>query len=143
MAVVKKKSKVLAEDELEGRAKLEVEQFVEFTKTRAKMAQVAYDAQDKQTQRVLDLIRDRLIVGANGLIRISPNGAKGETYAIHVGMDVLKANALWVATEILKDLALFDFKVANYEFPDVYCAACGTALKPAGSNKPLKKKGKR
>ena len=139
----KKKVKVLTEDELEGRAKLEVEQMVELARVRGEMAQAAYDAQDKPTQRVLDVMRDRFLLGANGIVRISPNGARGETYAVQVEMDVLKANALFMATEILKDFALFDFRVESYEFPDVWCAACGTELAPKGSKKPLKKKKKR
>jgi hypothetical protein len=139
-AAVKKKGKVLSEEELEGRAKDEVALMVEQSRVRGEMGQAAYDAQDKETQRVLDLMVKRFLLGANGIVRISPNGAKGESYAVSVSMDVLKANALWQATEILKDFALFDFQIANYEFPDVYCAACGTALKPKSSNKPLKKK---
>ena len=144
--VKKKKQRGTAEELeiLQGRAEAEVEKLVELAEIRGKVAQKAYDAQDKRTRKVIDAIVDRLLLGANGLIRVAPQGSKGEPYAVSISMESLKHNALFIATELMKDFALFDFKVENYVFPDVFCAGCGTKLVKKGQQKkakaPLKKK---
>jgi hypothetical protein len=132
---------------LQERAEEEISAWIELTSVRGEAARKAYDAQDKETQAVLDVIQERLLLGANGYVRISPQGAKGESYAVQVSLEDLKKNALFVATEILKDFALFDFKVANYEFPEVFCAACGMTLPKRNAQRkaktPLKKRRRR
>jgi hypothetical protein len=44
---------------------------------------------------------------------------------------------MYVATEILKDLALFEIKVANYKFPDINCSNCGAEIE---KTRPKKKR---
>ena len=132
-AVVKKKVDYQKLDAaMQEAAEEEVSRWIELTEHRGKVAKKAYDAQSKRTQEVLDAIVDRLLVGATGIIRVAPEGSKGEAYAVEVSKADLRKNALFLATEILKDLALLDFRVEDYEFPPQYCAACGVKLNAAG-----------
>lgn len=78
-------------------------------------------AQDTATRQAMDRIRDRLVIGANGLLRV--NG-----HVVQVELQYIEHNAMYVATEIFKDLALLGIKVANYKFPEVYCAECGAEI---------------
>lgn len=69
-------------------------------KARQKAIAVAsYEAQDSETQDVMDRIMER--IGADNL---------------------------FTATEILKDMAQMDVQVANYKFPPL-CVECGTEIK--------------
>ena len=108
-------------------AEEEVGRWIEGTMHRGEIAKAAYDAQSSRVKEVLDAMADRLLVGANGIIRIVPEGSK-DAYAVEVGMADLRKNALFMVTEILKDFALFDFRVEDYDFPPQFCAACGVKL---------------
>lgn len=92
---------------------------------RGRLGQAAYDHQDKQTQAVIDRMRDRLRMGASGLIDIRVNG---QTRSVQIEQKYLDFNILFIATEILKDMALMDIRVANYEFPPTMCAECGAEI---------------
>jgi hypothetical protein len=39
-------------------------------------------------------------------------------------------DGMYVATEIVKDMAQMDVQVANFEFPPKLCAECGDEIKP-------------
>jgi hypothetical protein len=118
--------------------KEQVEEFKRRTEIRARLALTAFEAQDMKTQEVLERIRDNLVIGATGEIRVYKAGKRTESATVQVELKLIEDNALWMATEILKDLAMMDIKVAGYKFPDVYCAECGTKL-----HKPKKKKGRK
>jgi len=119
MAKAKKKVSVNAQ------VQEQVKQFEERAEIRQRVASAAYNAQDAKTKAVIDSIMDQLLLGASGTIRISLGK---ETVAAKVDMEYVEFNAMYVATEILKDLALMDVKVANYKFPAVYCVECGDKL---------------
>ena len=98
------------------------------TDARYKIALAAYEAQDADTKNAIDGIRDRLTTIATGTIRIFPDGKRGASYTMQISTELVDANTLYIATEIIKDLAYMDIRVANYEFPTVYCADCGDKL---------------
>jgi hypothetical protein len=128
-----RKRKVLPVEQLEEMAREEAEKFKVLADRRGRMAKAAYAAQDKATREVLDAIRDRLLMGANGLLRIQPpNAQPGDVFAVEMGMEFLEQNALFMATEILKDFALFDIRVERYKFPKNRCADCGKKIKDGG-----------
>lgn len=125
-----KKRKVVDFTELEEKAKAEVERLKLISERRGRLARQAYGQQDPATREVLDTIRDRLLMGANGLIRIQPPGAEaGDVFAIEMGMEFIEQNALFLATEVLKDFSLFDIRVESYRFPKNRCADCGKKIK--------------
>jgi len=104
--------------------------FEEHTKARSKIAKAAYEAQDEETKEALDLLRSRVATMSSGYIRIFPNGKRNPSIAVPIAWELAEQNILFIATEILKDLALMDIQVANYQFPKVYCAECGDKLTP-------------
>lgn len=100
-----------------------VEQWNEQAQARLRISMDAYNAQDAETQEILDRIRDRLVIGATGLIRL-PDGS---TYKVE--SEIVGAHAMYVAVEILKDLAVMGVRVGKFKFPDAYCADCGVKLR--------------
>jgi hypothetical protein len=122
--IVKKKQRI-PEDVI----KQQLEIFEQATNARYRIARLAYEAQDSETRRILDMVCDRLKTAGSGYIRIFPNGKRNPSVAIPINLEFQDKNILFIATEILKDLALFDVKVANYKFPKVYCVNCGDRLR--------------
>jgi hypothetical protein len=114
--------------------------FKMATEARYKLAMQAYKAQDKKTRDALDLMVERLRTLSTGQIRIYPEGRTGPGYVVKIEPVQVDQNILFLATEILKDLALFDIQVANYEFPPVYCVECGEKLKPSKREKVKKRR---
>src|SRR5688572_33218248 len=78
-------------------------EWKEQVRARERIAHAAYDHQDKQTREAMDRIRDRLVLGANGLIAVGG-------HRIKVDWEFIDANAMYVVTEIFKDLALMDVR---------------------------------
>ena len=107
-------------------AQLEV--FRAQTEARYRIALAAYEAQDIPTKDALDRIRDRLQTMSTGQIRVFPNGKARDSYVVEISQTLVDQNILYMATEIVKDLAFMDIRVANYQFPTVYCAECGDKL---------------
>lgn len=104
----------------------QIDEFKERSVIRYRIAKAAYDAQDAKTKRVILSIQDQLKLGASGTVRVFPDG--NTSVAVKVDFEYVDYNTLYVATEIMKDLALMDVKVANYTFPTVYCAECGEKI---------------
>lgn len=104
----------------------QIKQWKEISLARGRLAQEAFDHQDAETQAVLSRVRDRLLLGANGIVRFTDE--KGRTFHHKVEMEYLGHNAMFIATEILKDLALMDVRVAHYEFPLTLCAECNERI---------------
>lgn len=115
---------------LDRKIKEQLELFQSATEARYRIAKAAYDAQDEKTQDAILMIRDRLSVIATGTIRVFPNGKHGAGTTVQIGQEYVDQNLLYMATEIVKDLAFMDIRVENYEFPKVYCAECGDKLTP-------------
>lgn len=102
-----------------------LEEFTMLSELRHEMAMAAYVHQDKATQEVVDRICDRLRLNATGHIKVKVNGG---VVPVKIDSDLLDANCLFVAMEILKDLAMFDVRVENYNFPPSVCAGCGVEI---------------
>lgn len=107
--------------------------YRELTKTRYKMAMEVYEAQDNITKEVLDRIRDRLRVASTGVISV--NGVPHKLEQEYVDF-----NLMFLATEILADLYLFNIKVANFKPTALYCAECKKAITKV--REPKKKRGR-
>ena len=113
----------------------ELELFRASTEARHRLALDVFNHQDSDTQEVIERIQDRLSIGANGVVRVWPDGKRGKSVLLNVGLDYMQMNALYVAVEILSDLAMMDVQVANFEFPTNVCSECGVKL-----NSPRRKK---
>lgn len=119
----------------EKRLAHQLELFRMATEARYELAMKAYKAQDRETQEALDLIVARLRTVSTGQIRIFPDGRTQPGVVVPIEPAQADQNILFLATEILKDLALMDVKVANYEFPKVYCVECGEKVTPTRSRR--------
>lgn len=108
----------------------QIEIFKRATAARGRIGQAAFDHQDEQTKEVIRMIRDRLSLIATGTIRVFPNGRNNPGVTVTINQELIDHNLLYMATEIVKDLAFMDIRVENYEFPTVYCNECGEKLKP-------------
>lgn len=103
-----------------------VENWRSLTEIRGIIAQEAFDYQDDLTQEVISRIRDRLREAATGWVSIKLPGQT--VYSFRVEQDYVDFNLLYIATEIAKDLAFFDVKLANYKFPPLMCVRCGSEI---------------
>ncbi len=126
----------ISERELERKVEHELEKWKEISEARGRIAQTAYNSQDEQTQETIERMMDRILAGSNGVVKVV---VAGTTIYRGVDMHYLGLNAMYLATEILKDLAFMDIQVANYEFPEMVCTECGVLLKPV--KKKRKKRG--
>ena len=124
--IIKKKKKPIARAKLEKLIAEKVEEFQEASERRLEIANESYRAQDEKTRLVIDAIQEYLMQGASGTIRVYVGS---EAFAATVDMEYVEYNTLYVATEILKDLALLDVKIANYTFPKGICTECGAKVK--------------
>lgn len=105
-----------------------VEEFKQLTMIRYEMAKDVFDHQDEDTQEVLQRIVDRLRLSATGYITVSVNPPHSAVVPVKIEQQYVDFNLLFIATEILKDLATFDVRVASFEFPPSLCASCGAEI---------------
>lgn len=93
------------------------------------LAQRAYDAQDAMTQDALDVMVERIIAISRGAVVFS--NRKGDKLAFQIDENDKKMNALYLATEIMKDLAQLDIRLASYKFLPNVCVECGSTTTKA------------
>jgi hypothetical protein len=111
-----------------------IEQAVEDWKgvsvIKYEMAKEAYDAQDAKTQAVIDRIVGTLRSHANGYINVQLTPPSGGLVAVKIDNEYLMMNLLYLALEVVKDLAIVGTRVATFKFPPSLCAACGAEVIP-------------
>jgi hypothetical protein len=119
----------------------QVEIFKRATQARYDLARQAFDEQDDDTQEVITRIQKMLCVNANGIVRVWLKGDKRReaSVIVTVDMDYVEMNAFYMAIEILKDLAMMDVRIANFKFPESFCAECGVKLNDRGKGKKKRK----
>jgi hypothetical protein len=108
--------------------KAAIEEAKTLIEIRHELAQEAYDFQDDATKAVIDRIVSRLRLSAGGYITVHVNPPHGNKVPVKFEQAYLDFNLLYVATEILKDNALFDIRIASYKFPPSQCVTCGVEL---------------
>jgi hypothetical protein len=119
---------------LQQKVDAQLETFVQQTEARFQIAKRLYDHQDAETRAALNIMVERIVSISTGLISIQ---VKGEgRVAARVPADAMQKNAMYLATEIFKDLAMLDIRVANFRFDPRFCAQCG---KPVKVKKKVKK----
>jgi len=97
-----------------------LDEFVAVSLVKYEMAEEVYDAQDDETRTAINAIMGVLSTYATGNMTI-----KGES--IKVPDTALQQNLLYLAVEVVKDLALLGIRVANFEFPKL-CVTCGVEV---------------
>jgi hypothetical protein len=118
----------------EQRVEQALEIFGQETEARYKIAKRAYDQQDNATREAFDFMVDRIVEISRDEIAVKPVEDK-RTLRVKITPDLIRKNALYMATEICKDLALLDIRVENYEFVPNVCTECAVEIKPAKKKK--------
>jgi hypothetical protein len=115
---------------LQQKIDAEVGIFKQQSFSRSEIAQRLYNSQDGETQDAIDAMTERIVSVSRGLISVRPNGTK-DAVAVTLPNETIKENAFYLAVEIVKDLAMFDIRIANFRFDPKLCAACSKLLKPS------------
>lgn len=115
---------------INSRVRETVENFESVSELKFELAREAYDVQDEETQRVIDRILATLQTHATGYITVQLQPPHGAIYPVKISNEYLTYNLLWLAMEVVKDLALLDIRVASFEFPPSLCTKCGAEIIP-------------
>lgn len=107
-----------------------VESFKSISEIKYELAKEAYDIQDKETKAVIDRIVSTLQVYASGTISVQLSPPTGGFITVKIDNTYLGYNLLWLAMEIVKDLAILGIRVESFEFPPSMCAVCGADVIP-------------
>jgi hypothetical protein len=95
---------------------------------RMKYAKAVYDHQNLAAQDAIDRMQSLLIRQARKYMWVG--AGKGDRIVVEIPNDAIWNNALYMAVEILKDLAYMDIRVADFTWPTDLCMECGTEIKP-------------
>jgi hypothetical protein len=105
-----------------------IEQFHGVSEVKYELAKEAYAIQDIDTKAVIDRIAATLRQHANGYIQVQLDPPRGALVPVKIENEYLGMNLLWLAIEIVKDLAFVGIRVAKFKFPEQVCAQCGVQL---------------
>jgi hypothetical protein len=111
-----------------------LEEHKTLTELRYEVAKEAYNFQDKETKQTLDRMVSAMRLAATGYIEVTIDPPHGGIVPAKVEPVTIDMNLLYVAVDILKTLAFFDTKVANFKYPSSLCINCGAEI--LGSKKP-------
>lgn len=101
------------------------EEFNAISVVKGQMAQDAYDVQDAKTKATIDRIVATLQASATGTVQLKVGRMMNP---VKLSNEILGFNLLYLAVEIVKDLAFVGIKVANFKFDPKHCADCGSEL---------------
>ena len=105
-----------------------VDRHKSISEVKYELAKEAYDAQDDDTKAVIDKMVETLRTYCTGYINLQLQPPTGAMVPVKLNNEYLGYNLLFLAVEIVKDLALLDIKVASFKFPPSMCATCGAEL---------------
>lgn len=122
------------------KADAELAVFVEQSEARFQIAKRLYGYQDKETQFALDVMVDRIVSISHGMLAVKFNNGK-DRVVVTIPPEAIRHNALYMATEIFKDLAMLEIRIASFTFDPNLCAVCNEPRKksPAKKKKGAKK----
>jgi argininosuccinate synthase len=103
-----------------------VSDWKELAELRHKTSMDIYNVQDEDTKEVLDRIVDRLRLAATGYVTLRLPG--GAVKSVRVESEYVGYALLFIATEILKDLAIYGVQIANFDYHPSICAECGAKV---------------
>jgi hypothetical protein len=99
-----------------------------ISEVKYEIAREAFDLQDDKTKEVIDRMVETLRNYTTGYINVQLQPPTGALVPVRLDNEYLGYNLLFLAVEIVKDLALLDIKVANFKFPPSMCVKCGAEL---------------
>lgn len=125
---------------LQQRLDREAEIFSQRADERAKHAQIIFDYQDGETREAIMFIAHHLAALAPGAFYANYKGTK---HTVTVTAKAVQQNAFYLATEMLKDFAIMDIRVAHFKFDPKLCGECWNPVKKSKkkAKKAVKKHG--
>jgi hypothetical protein len=105
-----------------------VEQAQVLAETRYELAIAAYEHQDDETRQAIDRIRDTIRLAATGYVHVNLDPPHSGVVTVKLEQKWIDFNLLYIAVDIVKTLAIFDIKLANFEFPPSLCTDCGAEI---------------
>jgi hypothetical protein len=100
-----------------------VEMAVVEAEVRGELADAAIEVQDDKTKGLIKSMVAELRRGVTGEIYVASTGQHAP-----IPKEAVDSNLRYMATEILKDLAVFDIRVGTYVIPPSLCVLCGVEL---------------
>ena len=88
---------------------------------RGELADTAIELQDDKTKALIERMVAELRKEVTGRIVVGDKAGM-------ISREALDANLRFIATEILRDLQVFDIRVGTYILPPGLCALCGVEL---------------
>lgn len=138
MAVKKKNAaKLIPEKEFRALAQARMEEFKADAEARYKKAKAHYNKQSDDTQDSIDRMVKTLVRVAHAKMWVSVGTS--QRLVLLIPEMTIYHNMFYMACEILKDLAVFDIRVADYTFPTDTCASCGEPVLSKKAKKKAKK----
>lgn len=124
-----KKAKAVNLDELRKLAGQAMEDFKIEAKARHDKAHKLYVKQDDDTQDALDRMTALLVRIARRQMWVGVGG-KQDRLVMVIPEETIYHNMVFMAVEILKDLAQMDVRVAGFKFVHNLCAECYAEISP-------------
>jgi hypothetical protein len=126
--------------DIDPKLKSVIEDFQALSLVRGEMARDAYELQDDETKKVIDRMVGVMQGYATGYITATVNRT---LVPVKVEAEYLGYNLLFLAVEMVKDLAMCNVRIASFTFPPSLCVKCGEYLNPKSEKQAAKTKGKR
>lgn len=104
-----------------------LDEFESVSLVKQELAQDAYEFQDEETKRAIDRVTATLQQHATGYVNVKVGGT---LHALKIENEYLGYNLFWLAVEIVKGLAFVGLRVANWQWPELLCASCGSEIVP-------------
>lgn len=101
--------------------------FQDVSQERLQYAKAVYDHQNHTAQDAIDRIQSVLIRQARRRAYVGEN--KTSRVVVELPNDAIWNNALYMAIEIMKDLAYMDIRVSGFTWPPDLCIECGKPIK--------------
>jgi hypothetical protein len=102
-----------------------LDDFEAVSAVKFEMALDVYAVQDEETQKVIDLIAATLRQYSNGHAKLK---VSGRFEFVPIPEEMLNQTLMYLAVEVVKDLAILGIRVANFEFPPNICVTCGVEV---------------
>lgn len=130
--------KKINQEKLMKMAQAQMTVFSAEAKARYDRARASYEAQDEETQDAVTRMTNLLVRVARKQMWFTV-GKRDDRIILPIPEETVYHNMFYMASEIVKDLAVMDIRVAGYTFMAGVCAECGTEIEP--KKKVVKKHG--
>lgn len=102
-----------------------LDEYVLVSEFKGVIAKDVYDAQDAKTRTMIDKVQAVLRAKATGIVKFKIGRKE---HPLVVSAEAVNANLLWLAVEIVKDLAFVGLRAGGFKYDTAHCFNCGSEL---------------